>query len=107
MRTNKLHRVPQRRSVVHHLLWAKQRKLAPKKRNHPLHFTGHLYFVYSDDDGASWSPRRKIELPVHDLDEIPGRLRRWVNHSPVVIRSSFFEPSSVRSVALRINKQLP
>ena len=66
-------------------LWAETGKLDHRRRRYPEHGSGWLHFVYSNDDGASWSKRRRIELPDRDISRMPGRIHGWVNHPPCVM----------------------
>lgn len=61
-------------------LWAREGRLAPGQRRYPEHGAGRLYFVFSDDRGESWSPRREIVLPPRDSNTFPDRWHAWVNH---------------------------
>ena len=63
-------------------LWASEGRLDSSVRRFPEHGSGHLYFVYSDDAGESWSSRHRIGLPRRDINVIPGRFHSWVNHPP-------------------------
>jgi hypothetical protein len=60
--------------------WAAEGRRDSSKRRVPLHGSGVLCFVYSDDAGATWSDRRVIDLPNRDWNAIPGRFFGWVNH---------------------------
>ncbi len=53
----------------------------------PEYDCGNLFFVYSDDNGESWSERRKIELPDKDISIYLGRFHGWVNHPPQIMPS--------------------
>ncbi len=52
----------------------------PANRKYPEHESGHLYFIYSDDDGKTWSKRKKINLPHREIFSCPDRIHAWVNH---------------------------
>ena len=52
----------------------------------PAYDSGFFHFVYSDDNGATWSERRQVPLPDRDVNIFPGgRLHGWLNHSPAVM----------------------
>ncbi|MBT3346100.1 MAG: exo-alpha-sialidase [Gemmatimonadetes bacterium] len=53
------------------------------KRAHPLHQSGTLHFVYSDDGAQTWSRRYPINLPPRAVNVQPGAWHAWVNHPPV------------------------
>lgn len=46
---------------------------------------GHLKFVFSDDDGNSWSRPYPIPLPPRAVDVHWGRINGWVNHPPRIM----------------------
>jgi len=46
---------------------------------------GNLGFVYSDDNGQSWSQRQMIELPDRDMNMFPGRFHGWLNQPPQIM----------------------
>jgi len=48
----------------------------------PLKESGMMFFVYSDDRGASWSQKYLVELPERNIQVFPGRVHGWVNHPP-------------------------
>lgn len=47
--------------------------------------SGNLWFLYSDDRGATWSERHQVVLPDRDISVFCGRFHGWVNHPPVVM----------------------
>lgn len=51
----------------------------------PEYDSGQVNFIYSDDNGATWSPRHAIPLPDRDLDIFPDRFHGWINHPPQVM----------------------
>ena len=66
-------------------LWASEGRLDHALRRFPEHGSGRLHFVYSDDAGESWSPRRRIVLPRRDINAMPDRFHGWVNHPPQIM----------------------
>ncbi len=66
-------------------LWVATGTLDHRKRRYPEHGTGTLHFIYSDDNGQTWSQRYPIALPDRDINQIPGRIHGWVNHPPQLI----------------------
>jgi hypothetical protein len=79
-------------------VWAAEGVQRPGCRRRPEHGSGHLFFVFSDDRGASWSERMEVPLPDRDINTIPGRVHGWVNHPPVVTAAGdvLFTISSAR-----------
>jgi hypothetical protein len=65
--------------------WAAERRHDARTRRHPEHGSGILHFVFSDDAGATWSPRHPIPLPARDINVIPDRVHGWVNHPPTLM----------------------
>jgi hypothetical protein len=57
----------------------------PSKRKYPEHISGHLYFIFSDDNCRTWSEKFKINLPKRIINSIQGRIHGWVNHPPQII----------------------
>ena len=51
----------------------------------PEHDAGNLYFVFSDNNGTTWSDRTRIDLPDRDMAIFPGRFHGWVNHPPQIM----------------------
>lgn len=54
-------------------------------RKYPEHESGHLYFIYSDDNCRTWSEKRRIGLPQREIYSMPDRVHCWVNHPPKVM----------------------
>lgn len=48
----------------------------------PEYDSGNLWFVYSDDRGATWSERRMVSLPDRDISTFSTRFHGWINHPP-------------------------
>lgn len=69
----------------------------------PEYDAGAVNFVYSDDDGASWSPRQAIALPERDFDTFAGVFHGWINHPPRVMPTGevLLPVSATRTDAMR------
>ena len=51
-------------------------------RRYPEHGSGHLSFVYSDDNARTWSDRQVVLLPRREWQALPDRIHGWVNIPP-------------------------
>ena len=49
------------------------------------HNAGNLFFVWSDNGGATWSERVQIHLPAREICDFPDRFHGWVNHPPQIM----------------------
>lgn len=54
-------------------------------RRYPEHDSGHLSFVYSDDDGGTWSDRQLILLPHREICTLTDRIHGWLATPPQVM----------------------
>ena len=53
--------------------------------NDPLYDSGNLWFIHSDDHGATWSERIRVDLPERDINIFPDRFHGWLNHPPQIM----------------------
>ncbi len=51
----------------------------------PIKESGLLFFIYSDDRGATWSQKYLVELAERNIQSFPGRVHGWVNHPPKIM----------------------
>ncbi len=51
----------------------------------PFYDSGNLWFIHSDDRGATWSDRLRVDLPDRDINIFPGRFHGWLNHPPQIM----------------------
>ena len=69
------------------LVWLKQPGLPldGAGRRFPEHGSGHLSYVYSDDNCRTWSDRQLILLPHREIYSMTDRVHGWVNTPPQLV----------------------